>query len=104
MGVMQENFKKVSFNTVTAVAHVPVLGNFDIKLENVKLNSLELDNSSTGISLGDDGTFVFRVTGLAAAVEGHFQWRRTAFPFISGGCQAQITAEVGLGYYRSRAI
>ena len=91
---MQENFKKVSLKTVTATAHVPVLGDFDIKLENVKLTSLELDNSSTGISLGDDGTFVFVVRGLAAAVEGHFQWRRTTFPFISGGCQAHITAEV----------
>lgn len=91
---VQDNFKKVQLKTATATAHIPVLGDFDIKLKNVKLSNLQLDKASTGISLGDDGTFVFVVQGLAATVDGHFQWRRTKFPFISGGCQTRVIAEV----------
>ena len=102
---MQENFKKVKLDSVTAIAHVPVLGDFAIKLENVKLEGLALDGTSTGVSLADDGTFVLLVQGLDAVVNGHFQWRRTKFPFISGGAQAQVTAVVrikGFGLQISR--
>jgi hypothetical protein len=71
-----------------------VLGDFKIKLEQVKLDGLKVDKASTGVSLGDDGTFVLLVSGLSAVVEGHVKWRRTEFPFISGGCQVKVTAEV----------
>ena len=81
---------------MTAVARVPVLGDFDIKLENVRLEGIKLDQSTTGVSLGDDGNFDLVVSGMDAIVSGHFQWRRTKFPFISGGCQAQVTAVVRL--------
>ena len=94
----QENFKKVHLKAATAIAHIPVVGDFTIKLENVKLTALEVDDSSTGVSLGQDGTFVLLVSGLAAVVEGHFQWRRNSFPFISGGCQTRVTAEVRTCY------
>lgn len=92
--LMQENFKKVRLQSAEAVAHVPVLGDFKLKLENVRLEGLELDKASTGISLGEDGTLVLVIRGLDAVVNGHLQWRRKSFPFISGGCQAVVTAEV----------
>lgn len=94
LGLLQENFKKVKLDSVTAVAQVPVIGPFNIKLENVKLEGLKLDQTSTGVSLGDDGTFSLVISNLDAIVNGHFQWKRTKFPFISGGCQAQVTAVV----------
>ena len=94
----QEKFRTVSLKTASAVAHIPVFGDFTIKLQDVKLDGLDLDQASTGISLGEDGSFVLLVSGLAAIVEGHFQWRRNSFPFISGGCQAKVTAEVCLNF------
>lgn len=99
--LFQENFKKVSLKTATATAHIPVIGDFTIKLEDVKLTALDVDKSSTGVSLGEDGTFVLLVDSLAAVVEGHFQWRRAKFPFISGGCQVRVTAEVRLCFVPS---
>lgn len=86
----------MQLKTASATAHIPVVGDFVIKLKDVKLTTLDIDSSSTGVSLGEDGTFVLLVNKLAAAVEGHFQWRRTKFPYISGGCQVKVTAEVRL--------
>ena len=45
---LQENFKKVHLESITTVAHVPVIGDFAIKLENVKLEGVSLDQASTG--------------------------------------------------------
>ena len=45
---LQENFKKVHLESITTVAHVPVIGDFTIKLENVKLEGVSLDQTSTG--------------------------------------------------------
>lgn len=76
------------------MAHVPVLGDFKIKLEQVHLERLDVNKTSTGVSLGQDGSLVLHVAGLDAIVSGHLHWRRTQFPFISGGCQAEVTAQV----------
>lgn len=96
----QERFRTVSLKTASAVAHIPVLGDFLIRLEDVKLDGLDMDQTSTGISLGEDGSFVLAISGLAAIVEGHFSWRRTSFPFIKGACQARVTAQVRSGSCR----
>ncbi|KAK9795589.1 hypothetical protein WJX73_000211 [Symbiochloris irregularis] len=93
--IIKAKFRPVVVPSVQTVIHVPVVGTFDIFVEDTHLQSLELSEEATGLSLGADSTFIVTLNQMQAGVDAHFRFRRTAFPFIKGGGALHIDLHDG---------
>ncbi|KAL0019414.1 hypothetical protein WJX77_011586 [Trebouxia sp. C0004] len=74
---------------------IPVIGTINLDLSDIKLQSLDITSSSTGVSPNTQGGVTFVVNGLKTYVTCHFHYYKTSFPQVSGSGNADVRFEDG---------
>jgi len=79
---------------------IPVIGTVNLDLSDIKLQSLDITSSSTGVSPNTQGGVTFVVNGLKTYVTCHFHYYKTSFPKVSGSGDADVRFEDGAVEYK----
>ena len=98
--LVHDKFASLQLPNTHTSWNIPVVGTVNLDLSNIKLQSLDIASSSTGVTPNTQGGVTFTVAGLKTYVTCHFHYYKDSFPKISGSGQADVRFEEGAVQYK----
>lgn len=98
--IVHDKFASLKLPNTHTSWDIPVIGTVNLDLSNIKLQSLDITSTSTGVSPNTEGGVTFEVNGLKTHVTCHFHYYKDTFPKVSGSGDADVKFEDGAVEYK----